>query len=156
MNIVNKSHIFDTYLFIFNQFNTIKSINSFTTNGQIPGQDLILICNISLECLEKLSEVSELIEKKQNDLSLNLLTINHLDKLAMLHNNLFSEICSFNQIANDATNIAKEIVTLKLNTETINYLNFNLINKYKLIIFIILDVIKKINVYVELLKSKLN
>jgi len=155
INHVQKSHSLDTYGFVITQFNSIKSTGSFVNFSQISGQDLISICNISFDCLDKLSEVSAFIERKQNDPNLNSITLTQLIKLEKLHEELHNQIYSFNEIVHDITTQVKEMATNNLNAEIINYINFNLVNKYKQIIYKIFNVIKKINVYVEILKPKL-
>ena len=52
--------------------------------------------------------------------------------------------------------LVKETVCGNQNQEVINYANFDLINKYKQIIYKIIGLIKRIGVYVEILKPKLN
>ena len=155
INHVQKSHSLDTYGFVITQFNSIKSTGSFVNFSQISGQDLISICNISFDCLDKLSEVSAFIERKQNDPNLNSITLTQLIKLEKLHEELHNQIYSFNEIVHDITTQVKEMATNNLNAEIINYINFNLVNKYKQIIYKIFNVIKKINFYVEILKPKL-
>lgn len=155
VNQIQKAHCFDVYTFVFSQYDKIKTTNSFNNFSQISGQELIAISNTTMECLEKLSEVSVFIERKMNDTNLNYIIISQLNRLDNLHNDLLDEIYFFNQISNDVTILVKEISTLNYTPDTINYLYFNIINKYKQLIFKIFNIIKKINVYVELLKLKL-
>ena len=151
---IHKSHCFDIYTFVFSQYSKIKTTKSFTSFSQISSEELILISNTTMECLEKLSEVSAFIERKINDTALNSIIISQLNKLDNFHNNLLDEIYSFNQISNDVTILIKEISTLNYTPDTINYLYFNIINKYKQLLLKIFNSIIKINVYLELLKSK--
>ena len=156
INHPQKSHSLDTYSFVFTKFNEIKSIGSFTNFNQIQGQDLITICNISFDCLDKLSDVSCFIERKLNDSNLNETILGQLNKLDNLNNLLHEQIYLFNYIYHDSSFIVKDIVTQSYSQEVINFINFDLITKYKQIIFNIFSIIKKINIYVELLKPKLN
>ena len=64
-----------------NKLNEIKLIDSFTNFSQIQGKDLIIICNISFDCLDKLSDVSCFIERKLNDSNLNETILGQLNKL---------------------------------------------------------------------------
>ena len=61
-----KTHCFDTYGFVLAQFNTLKQTGAFSTYAQISSQELVNICSVSLDCLDKLTEVSGFIEKKTN------------------------------------------------------------------------------------------
>ena len=156
INPVNKPHTLDTYNFVLTQFTSIKSNCSFTNFTQIPGQDLVSICNITFDCLDKLSQVSEFIEKKINDQNLNEITLKQLIKLDNLNVQLHEQIYEFNNITHDITLLVKDSANGNLNQEVISYINFNIVNKYKQIILKIFMIIKKINVYVELLKPKLS
>ncbi len=156
INQVNKPHTFDTYNVVFSQFTSIRSLGSFTNFSQIHGQELMSICNISFDCLDKLSEVSGFIERKLNDQSLNQATLTQLIKLEDLHEKLNGEIYSFVNITDDMKLFAQNTAQGNLNQDVINYIIFDLINKYKQIILKIFTLIKRINVYVELLKPKLN
>ncbi len=156
INQVNKPHLFDTYNVVLTQFASIKSLGSFTNFSQIHGQELMSICNISFDCIDKLSEVSGFIERKLNDQSLNQATLSQLTKLEDLHEKLNKEIYQFVNITDDMKLFAQNTAQGNLNQEVINYIIFDLINKYKQIILKIFTLIKRINVYVELLKPKLN
>ncbi len=156
INHAQKPHSLDTYSFVFTKFNEIKSTDLFTNFCQIRGQDLLTICNISFDCLDKLSEVSGFIEKKLNDSNLNETVLGQLNKLDNLNNLLHEQIYLFNHMYHDTTFIIKDTAAQSYNQEVLNYINFDLITKYKQIIFKIFNIIKKINIYVELLKPKLN
>jgi hypothetical protein len=156
INHAQKSHSLDTYSFVLTKFNEIKSIDSFTNFSQIHGQDLITISNISFDCLDKLADVSGFIERKLNDSNLNETVLGQLNKLDNLNNLLHEQIYLFNNISHDITIVIKDITVQSHCQEVINYINFDLITKYKQIIFKIFNIIKKINIYVELLKPKLN
>ncbi len=156
INQVNKPHLFDTYNVVLTQFASIKSLGSFTNFSQIHGQELMSICNISFDCIDKLSEVSGFIERKLNDQSLNQATLSQLTKLEDLHEKLNNEIYQFANITDDMKLFVQNTAQGNLNQEVINYIIFDLINKYKQIILKIFTLIKRINVYVELLKPKLN
>ncbi len=156
INQVNKPHTFDTYNVVLSQFTSIRSLGSFTNFSQIHGQELMSICNISFDCIDKLSEVSGFIERKLNDQSLNQATLSQLIKLEDLHEKLNKEIYQFVNITDDMKLFAQNTAQGNLNQEVINYIIFDLINKYKQIIFKIFTLLKRIIVYVELLKPKLN
>jgi len=156
INPINKPHVLDTYNFVLTQFTSIKSIGSFTNFSQISGQDLMGICNITFDCLDKLSEVSVFIEKKLADTNLNELTLTQLAKISDLNTQLHEQIYLFNNITHDMAMLSKDTAGGQLNQDVINYINFDIITKYKLIIVRIFTLIKKINVYVEILKPKIN
>jgi len=153
--IINKPHCLDTYNFVSTQFASIKSIGSFTNFSQISGQDLITISNVTFDCLDKLSEVSSFIERKLTDVNLNELALGQIAKMSDLNNKLHEQIYLFNCITHDVALLAKDTAGGTMSQDVINYINFDIINKYKQIVFKILTLIKKINVYVELLKPKI-
>lgn len=156
INHVQNSHSLDTYNFVLTKFNEIRSIDIFTNFNQIQGQDLVTISNISFDCLDKLSNISGFIERKLNDSNLNETVLGQLNKLDNLNNLLHEQIYLFNHIYHDTTLLVKDITNQSHSQEVINYINFDLITKYKQIIYKIFSIIKKINIYVELLKPKLN
>lgn len=156
INPVNKSHSLDTYNYVLTQITSIKSIGSFTNFSQISGQDLISISNITFDCLDKLSEVSVFIERKLSDVNLNELTLAQLAKMSDLDTQIYEQINLFNRITHDSALLAKDTAVGTMNQDVINYINFDIINKYKQIIFKIIMLLKKINVYVEILKPKIN
>ena len=106
-------------------------------------------------CLDKLTEVSGFIEKKTNDTSLSTQVLEQLGKLQTIHELLFVEICNFNGISQDVSLLVKETIITNSNQDLINYISFDITNKYKQIIFKIFHLVKKANVYAELLKAKI-
>ncbi len=155
INHVQKPHCFDTYGHVLVQFNTIKLSGPFVNFTQISGPDLISICNTSFDCLDKLSEVSGFIEKKMFDSNLPAQVLTQLEKMENLHSQLIEQIYCFCQIVQDITTLTKELGNNCYSQEVLNYINFNIIHKYKQPIYKITDVIKKINSHVETLKPKL-
>jgi hypothetical protein len=155
MNHMQKTHIFDTYGFVLTQFNTIKNSEHFINFCQISGQNIVSISNICFNCLDKLTDVSEFIEKKQIDVNLASGILSYLVQLKVLHEELIEQIYLFNGIVQDITLLAKDLSIQNINQEVLNYMNFNIIHKYKQIICKITNTIKKANVYVEVLKLKI-
>ncbi len=151
-----KTNPFDVYNHIQTQFITIKNLNAFALYRAIPDNELITISNTVMDCVERLGDVSALYIKKINDSSISVLTIDQLQKMQQIHNDLIATIKKFNLISSDITNNTKDIFQYNFNPEAMNYINWDIINRYKLLIYEIIDSIKKINVYVELVKNNLN
>jgi hypothetical protein len=73
-----------------------------------------------------------------------------------LHNDLIENINKFSLISFDITNNIKEINKNNFNQEIINYIYFDIMNRYKLVLLKILELLKKLNVYVDIVKSEIN
>ncbi len=153
---VAKPTPFDVYNHIQSQFISIKNLNAFTTYTAIPANDLITISNITMDCVERLGDVSALYIKKTHDSNISVVTVDQLQKMHQTHNELISTIKKFNLISSDITNSMKDIYQNNFSQDAINYMYWDIINRYKLLIFEIIDTIKKLNVYVELVKNKIN
>lgn len=151
-----QENYFEVYNFIEKQFTNIKSHNSFMNYTNISPTDLVSISNITLECVEKLGSVSPFLIKKMNDSSISLLTIEKLTKLFEIHNELLHYLYAFNRISEDIYNNLKDMNQITFTQELLNYMYYDIINRYKLIILKIIDSIKRINIYVELVKNKIN
>jgi hypothetical protein len=157
-SIIIKTNPFDVYNHIQTQFISIKNLNAFTSYTVIPANDLTTISNVVMDCVERLGDVSALYIKKINDSNISVITIDQLQKMHQTHNELIATIKKFNLISSDITNNTKYIIQNNFNQDSIiiNYIYWDIINRYKLLIFEIIDSIKKINVYVELVKDNLN
>ena len=153
---IPKPNPFGVYNHIQVQFNTIKSCDAFINYLIIPPAELIGISNITLDCVEKLGEVSSLYIKKIHDPSLSVVTVDQLSKMLEIHNELLEKLYKFNSISLDISNNMKDIGQYNFNQEIQNYMNYDVINRHKLLILQILDTIKRINVYVDIVKNKLN
>lgn len=153
---VAKPNPFDVYNHIQSQFISIKNLNAFTTYSVIPAGDLITISNITMDCVERLGDVSALFIKKTHDSNIAVVTVDQLQRMHQTHNDLISTIKKFNLISSDITNSMKDIYQNNFSQDAINYIYWDIINRYKLLIFEIIDTIKKLNVYVELVKNKIN
>ena len=146
-----KLNPFDAYNQIQTQYLNIKNLNSFNTYTIIPTNDLITISNIVIDSVDKLSEISVFIIKKLNEqLSNNNLLL--LQEIFKYHNNLLNKIYDFNKISYDISEEMKNIFSLKLTPDVINFIHYDIINRYKLIIVQILNYIKELNIYVNLIK----
>jgi hypothetical protein len=148
-----KPSIFDNYNTVQTNFTNIKNLSSFTSYGMIQPNDLIGISNITMDCIDKLGDISALLTKKVNDPSVSVVTNEQLQKMQELHKELIDKISDFNLISLDMYNNLKNPGQTP---DIINYMHFDLINRYKFIIMQILETIKRINVYVSLVKDKLN
>ena len=146
---------FDIYNTINTQFISIKNLQSFTNYTIIPAADLIVISNIIIDSLDKLSELSVFYIKKSHDSSISISTIDKLQKMNELHNDLLKQIYRFNEISIDVTNGCKDIIHYNSSQDLANYINYNIINRNKLVLMQIFDSIKRLNSYAILVKDKL-
>lgn len=147
-----KTNQFDVYNYIQTQFTIIKNLNAFTTYSIIPGKDLITISNIIMDCIEKLGDTSALYIRKINDVNISSITIDQLQKMQQTHDELIITIKKFNIISSDITYVYQN----DYSQDAINHMHWDIINRYKMLIFEIIDLIKRLNVYVELVKNKIN
>ena len=115
----------------------------------------MLISNITIECIDKLSEISSFYIKKTNDATISMSTIDKVHKMNDIHNELLNNIYKFNSISSDVTNKYIDIFTKNLSQDVINYIYYDIINRYKMIIYQIFDSINKINVFVGFVKDKI-
>ena len=152
---IGKTNYFDVYNYIQTQFTSIKNLNAFKTFTVIPTNDLITISNILMDCVERLGDISAFYIKKTNDQNISVATVDQLQKMYQIHNELIILISKFTLISSDILNSMKDIYQNNFGQDTINYIYWDIINRYKLLIFEIIDCIKKLNVYVELIKNKL-
>ncbi len=150
-----KPNPFEVYNLVSTQFTNIKNLNSFINYTVIPPNELINISNISVDLMEKLGDISVLYITKINNQTLPNGTIEQLQKMSKIHEQLLELIISFNKISSDITNGFKETYTKSFNQDIINYVFYDIINRYKVIICQIIDTIKKLNAYVELVKNKI-
>lgn len=141
---------FDVYNFIHSQIICIKNISSFSNYSIISPSDLISISNIIFDCVEKLSDTSALYIKKLNDSNISSKNINNLHEMYCLHNELLERLYKFNTISSDISEKSKEIFDINSNKDVINYIYYDIINRSKLIIFQIIESIKKLSIYSEL------
>jgi hypothetical protein len=152
---IPKPNQFDIYNLIQTRFNTIKTNNSFVNYSIISPNELISISNMTLDCVDRLSEISSLLIKKMYDSSLSCVTYEQIINMFAIHNELLDKLYKFNGISYDITNNIKDIGQYKFNQEIQNYMYYDVINRYKLLVFQIIDTIKRINVYVDLIKIKI-
>ena len=151
LNGTNNPH--DIYNYIYQQFITIKNSNSFNTYTIISPSDLILISNIIMECIDKLGDLSSIYINKLNNSNISSINMTYLTKMSSIHDNLFDKIYKFNNISSDILIGLKEINDKKLNQDTINYIYYDIINRYKLIIYQIFNLLKSIISYITLTKD---
>ena len=71
----------DVYITVQNQFQTIRNLNCFNSYTMIPSTDLITIANVTLDCVDKLSEMSTIYIKKINDSSTSVSTNEKIQKM---------------------------------------------------------------------------
>jgi hypothetical protein len=152
---ISKPSPFDVYNVIQTQFNTIKMFDYFVNYLIIPPIELINISNMTLNCVDKLGDISALYIRKIHDSTLSVITTKELSKMFEIHNELLDKLYKFNGISVDICNNMKNIEQYGFNQYIQNYMHYDIINRYKLLILQIIDIIKRINVYVELIKDKI-
>ena len=147
---------FDMYNNILEQFKSIKNLNSFVNYTAIAPADLITISNITFDVVDKLGDLSAFYVKKINDSTISVSTSEKLQRMYDVHNELLGYIYKFNLISANISDRFTEICTNNLNQDAINYIYYDIINRHKLIVYQIFDSIKRINIYVGLVKDKIN
>lgn len=153
---VVKVNPFDVYNTVLTNFTSIKNLACFSNYTAIPPNDLITISNITMDCVDKLSEMSILFIKKIHDSNVSVSTIEKLHEMKKIHDELIGYINKFNLISSNISDRFTEICANNLNQEAINYIYYDIINRHKLIVFQIFDSIKRINIYIGLVKDKIN
>ena len=154
MSIV-KVNPFEVYgQLLSNQFQNILNMPSFNKFTALSPEELVLIGQTTIECFTKLGDLSELYIKKTNDVNVSVNICEKLSKMYTLHNELLSLIVKFSSISDDVAKNIKENAKENLSHDTMNYIHFNTVNKYKTIILQIIDCIRKLNVYSSILKDK--
>lgn len=151
-----KVNPFAAYNHIEVQFTSIKNLPSFQTYTIILSNDLIIISNIISECVEQLGDLSAFYINKTNNSTISVHTVDQLQKMHQLHNELIDSINKFSMISLDIANSIKEIHKTNFTQDTINYIYWDIISRHKLIILKILELIKKLYVYVDLVKKEIN
>lgn len=151
-----KVNPFAIYNHVETQFTTIKNLNSFQMYTMILSNDLIIISNIISECVEQLGDLSAFYINKTNNSTISVHTVDQLQKMYQLHNELIDSINKFSMISLDITNNIKEIHKTNFTQDTINYIYWDIISRHKLNILKILELIKKLYVYVDLVKKEIN
>jgi hypothetical protein len=151
-----KVNPFEIYNTIQTNFTSIKNLTCFVNYTMIPPTDLITISNVTLDCVDKLGEMSVLFVKKINDSSISVSTIEKLQRMKEIHDEMINHINKFNLISSNISDRYTEICANNLNQDAINYIYYDIVNRHKLILYQIFDCIKRINVYVTLVKDKIN
>jgi hypothetical protein len=129
----------------------MKTLQIFNTFTFIPN-DIITINNIVLDCTDKLSELSVLYIKKITDETLSNSSIEYYKEMYNLHLELLNNIYEFNYISTEIANVLKTIASITMNQDTINFLFYEAINKYRLYNYKIIDCVKRLNVYAGIKK----
>lgn len=151
----SKVNHFDVYNYVQEQFTSIKNLGSFVNYTSILPADLITISNITFECVDKLGDLSAIYVKKINDSCISVSTSEKLQRMYDVHNELLGYIYKFNLISSNISDRFTEISANNLNQEAIGFINYDIINRHTLTIHMILDSIKKLNVYVAIMKDKI-
>jgi len=151
-----KVNPFDYYNHVETQFISIKNLSSFQNYTIISSNDLIIMSNIINNCVENLGDISALYVSKINNSKISVHTVDQLQKMLLLHDDLIDNITKFSSISLDITNNLKEINKNNFNQEIINYIYWDIISRHKLIVIKVLETIKKLLVYVDLVKNEIN
>jgi len=151
-----KINPFDYYNHVETQFISIKNLNSFQNYTIISSNDLIVMSNIITECVENLGNLSAFYISKINNSKISVHTVDQLQKMLLLHDDLIDNINKFSSISLDITNNLKEIHKNNFNQEMVNYIYWDIISRHKLIVIKILEILKKIMVYVDFVKNEIN
>jgi len=151
-----KVNPFDYYNHVETQFISIKNLSSFQNYTIISSNDLIIMSNIINNCVENLGDISALYVSKINNSKISVHTVDQLQKMLLLHDDLIDNITKFSSISLDITNNLKEIHKNNFNQEIINYIYWDIISRHKLIVVKVLETIKKLLVYVDLVKNEIN
>jgi len=151
-----KENPFNIYDYVHTQFISIKNLNSFQMYTIITSNELLIMSNIISDCVDQLGNVSSFYISKTNDSKISVHTVDQLQKMYQMHNDLIENINKFSLISFDITNNIKEINKNNFNQEIINYIYFDIMNRYKLVLLKILELLKKLNVYVDIVKSEIN
>jgi len=69
---------------------------------------------------------------------------------------LIDSINKFSSISLDITNNIKEIHKNSFTQEIVNYIYWDIISRHKLIVVKILEILKKLMVYIDLVKNEIN
>jgi hypothetical protein len=151
-----KVNPFATYNHVETQFISIKNLNSFQNYTMISSNDLITMSNIISECVENLGDISVFYINKTNNSTISVHTVDQLQKMYQLHNELIDSINKFSSISLDITNNIKEIHKNSFTQEIVNYIYWDIISRHKLIVVKILEILKKLMVYIDLVKNEIN
>jgi len=151
-----KVNPFDYYNHVETQFISIKNLSSFQNYTIISSNDLIIMSNIINNCVENLGDISALYVSKINNSKISVHTVDQLQKMLLLHDDLIDNITKFSSISLDITTNLKEIQKNNFNQEIINYIYWDIISRHKLIVVKVLEIIKKLLVYVDLVKNEIN
>lgn len=154
-NYTSKIHPFDIYNNIAIQFNTIKNSSFFSNYTTLSSVELINVININLDCIEKLGDISAFYLKKLTDTNSSMIINEQLTQMLNIHMELLDKMYQFNNLSTDVSDNIKEIMKNNFSQDIQNFINYDVLNKHKLLIIQIIETIKRINIYVNLLKIKI-
>ena len=144
----NINNEFNIYTDIESQINNIKTLSIFTNSQEMSTSDFNVINVISLDCLEKLGNLSTIYIIKINESNIANTKLNTMyDK----HLELITKIIKFNNIYNEISTNLKQLSSLELSTEQKQFTFDEIFYRYKLQIYEIISNIKIINTYKTIL-----
>ena len=139
---------FNIYTEIETCFTNIKTLSIFTNSQEMTTSDFNVINVVSLDCLEKLGNLSTIYIKKINECNLVNTKLNTMhDK----HLELITKIIKFNNIYNEVSINLKHLSSLELSPEQKQFTFDEIFYRYKLQICEIISNIKIINTYKTIL-----
>jgi hypothetical protein len=139
---------FNVYTEIETCFTNIKTLSIFTNSQEMSTTDFNVINVVSLDCLEKLGNLSTIYIKKMNECNLANTKLNTMhDK----HLELITKIIKFNNIYNEVSLNLKHLSSLELSPEQKQFTFDEIFYRYKLQICEIISNIKIINTYKTIL-----
>lgn len=156
MSVQAKPHVFENYHNVMSQFQTINTFTSFIQCGQIQPNELLSISNIITESIVKMSEISEFFVRKVNDINVSTSLCDRLQRMSLIHQEALSLIYKFSEISSDIAEAARISAVHNISNEsnTIAYMNFDIINRYRVMNAQLEEILRRLIVYASLLKDK--
>jgi hypothetical protein len=141
---ININGEFNLYSTIETEILNIKKLSIFTELQDMQMSDLYIISNISVDCIEKLGNISSIYIKKINN---NSVLNNTLNLMYEKHLSLMTKIINFNNIYNEVANNLKHLSSLELSAEEKNFTFLDIFLRYKIQVYDIISDIKILNTY---------
>ena len=139
---------FNIYIEVETCFTNIKTLSIFTNSQEMTTSNFNVINVVSLNCLEKLGNLSTIYILKINECNL---TNTKLNTMYNKHLDLITKIIKFNNIYNEVSINLKHLSSLELSPEQKQFTFDEIFYRYKLQIYEIISDIKIINTYKTIL-----
>lgn len=156
MAVPPKPHVFEHYNTVMVQFQAINMMDSFKQCIQIQPNELMTISNTITESISKLTEISEFFIRKTNDINVSTSLCDRLQRMAILHHELLSLIYKFSSISTDISEITRiaAIHNFSADGTVFAYMNFDIVNRYRVMNAQLEEILRRLIVYASLLKDK--